>query len=130
MRIKVIIPTLVITLIVGILIGQSVIAGGVTPGSQADPLVTKAFVENALNSQITQLQQQVAQLQSQANALQQQVVYLENQLGVKAPVQNPTRLQIPIHHPNTKQVAQLNLLLRPNPNKRYVILKKVINPNM
>lgn len=90
MRIKVIIPTLVITLIVGILIGQSVIAGGVTPGSQADPLVTKAFVENALNSQITQLQQQVAQLQSQANALQQQVVYLENQLGVKAPVQNPT----------------------------------------
>jgi len=88
LRTKVIIPALILTFIIGILIGQSVIAGGVTPGSQADPLVTKAFVENALNSQISQLQQQVAQLQAQANALQQQVAFLENQLGVKAPIQN------------------------------------------
>jgi outer membrane murein-binding lipoprotein Lpp len=98
MRIKIIIPTLVITFILGIVIGQSVIAGGVTPGSQADPLVTKAFVENTLNSQVMQLQQQVAQLQAKANTLQQQVEFLENQLGAKAPVQNqnpPTNIQTP-----------------------------------
>src|SRR5690554_3026282 len=105
MRTKIIIPILVLTLVVGIIIGQSVIAGGVTPGSQADPLVTKAFVENAMNSQINQLQQQVAQLQVEANNLQQQVTYLENQLGVKAPVQrNPIiENQLP---PETQIVSQ------------------------
>ena len=89
MRAKIIVPVLFLAIIIGVFIGQSVFAGGVVPGSQADPLVTKAFVESALNSQLTQLQQQVAQLQSEANSLRQQVAFLESKIGEKAPVQPP-----------------------------------------
>lgn len=88
MRVKIVLPVLILTFIVGIFIGQSVIAGGVTPGSEADPLVTKAFVESALNSQLLQLERQVAQLQHEANNLKQQVAFLEGKIGVKAPVQS------------------------------------------
>ncbi|KJS81354.1 MAG: hypothetical protein JM58_17160 [Peptococcaceae bacterium BICA1-8] len=89
MRAKIIVPVLFLAIIIGVFIGQSVFAGGAVPGSQADPLVTKAFVESALNSQLTQLQQQVAQLQSEANSLRQQVTFLESKIGAKAPEQPP-----------------------------------------
>lgn len=79
---------LLITLMIGVLIGNSVLAGGASPGSKEDPLVTKGFVENTLNSQLAQLQQQVAALQAEATTLKQQVAFLENQLGTKAPVDN------------------------------------------
>lgn len=90
MRARIIVPILILTLIIGIFIGQSVMAGGAIPGSQTDPLVTKGFVENTLNTQILQLQQQVTQLQAEANNLRQQVVFLEDKIGVKAPVQPET----------------------------------------
>jgi DNA-binding protein H-NS len=89
MRKKIVLPILLLSFIIGIFVGQSVFAGGVTPGSEGDPLVTKAFVESALNSQLSQLQQQVAQLQNEANNLRQQVAFLENKIGTKAPIQSP-----------------------------------------
>ncbi|MFZ7101401.1 MAG: SH3 domain-containing protein [Peptococcaceae bacterium] len=92
-RVKVFIPILMIALIAGILIGNSVLAGGPSPGSKEDPLVTKAFVESTLSNQVSQLQQQVVQLQAEADTLRQQVAFLEDKVGAKAPVQSQQPVQ-------------------------------------
>jgi len=132
MRTRVIIPILLLTFIIGILIGQSVMAGGVTPGSQADPLVTKAFVENALNSQLMQLQQQVTQLQAEANNLRQQVAFLESKIGVKAPVQTPppaTNNQQPpgtqiVSKPDSGETAPQPNPITPQPKQKVAYVKE------
>jgi len=118
MRARIIVPILIFTLIIGIFIGQSVMAGGVTPGSQADPLVTKAFVEKAFNSQLLQLQQQVSQLQAEANNLRQQVAFLEGKIGVKAPVQKQPSLTNEQLPPETQIVSKPNSgdEVKPQPN--------------
>lgn len=105
MRKKIVLPILLLSFILGIFVGQSVFAGGITPGSEGDPLVTKAFVESALNSQLSQLQQQVAQLQNEADNLRQQVAFLESKLGVKAPIQTST--------PNTNNNSQSGTVTPP-----------------
>jgi TolA-binding protein len=121
MRTKVFIPILIITLIIGILLGNSVFAGGATPGSKDDPLVTKAFVESALNTQLSQLQQQVNQLQAEANTLRQQVAFLESKIGEKSPIQSQKQQPQTNNDNNAGKESQSQIQTQPQPQPKQKV---------
>ncbi|MFZ5945122.1 MAG: SH3 domain-containing protein [Bacillota bacterium] len=121
-RAKIFIPILFVTLIVGVFIGNSVLAGGAAPGSKDDPLVTKAYVENSMNSQLSMLQQQVVQLQAEANTLRQQVAFLESKVGQKAPVQTQ-----PQANPVTPQQQQQQQPPQTQPKQKVAYVQQSNN---
>lgn len=130
MRARFVFPILLLALIMGVFVGQTVTAGGVTPGSQSDPLVTKAFVETTFNSQLSRLEQQVAQLQTEANNLRQQVAYLEGKAGVKAPIQPEQPNNQP--PPGTQIVSQPQVQkpeVTPIPKQRVAYVKESNSSN-
>jgi len=137
MRVKILAPVLILALIIGVFIGQSVFAGGTEPGSQADPLVTKAFVESALNSQLLQLQQQVGQLQSEANNLRQQVAFLESKIGEKTPVTPPFTNNNPqepgtqiVSGPQPNEENQEHKPVAPQPKQRVAYVMESSNSDV
>lgn len=69
------------SVIVGFTLGKMVIADSPVPGSESDPVVTKGYVENALQERITELEKNVAELTVQAQALQSTINQLQAKIG-------------------------------------------------
>jgi len=80
MRIRnIIIGGAILSVAVGFIIGKTVVADSPTPGSSADPVVSKSYVDKALQDRVKELEAQVAELTVQSQALQNTI----NELQVK-----------------------------------------------
>ncbi|WP_366923768.1 hypothetical protein MFMK1_000681 [Metallumcola ferriviriculae] len=71
----------VVMLPTGFLMGTAVQAGSPSPGSQADPLVSKAYVRYAVDNKIIDLQQQVQAAQQRINELNDNIAALEEMVS-------------------------------------------------
>lgn len=54
----------------GFIIGRQVQASALPPGSQADPLVAKSYLEEQLEAKVKELEAEIARLTERANRLQ------------------------------------------------------------
>lgn len=81
---------------------QSVQAVGPEPGSNQDPLVTKSYVDNYLNSRTQELQGQLAAINRQINTIEAKIAALEGR-PAPAPVPAPGPTQpLPSPSPDTE----------------------------
>ncbi|CEP68452.1 Copper amine oxidase-like, N-terminal [Moorella glycerini] len=82
--------------------GRSVQAGGPEPGSNQDPLVTKSYVDNYIDSRTRELQgqldninKQIAELEARITALEQRPV-IKLTIGSKTAYVGSTAKQLPV----------------------------------
>jgi len=75
----------ILSIVVGFVLGKTVIADSPTPGSSADPVVSKSYVDKALQDRVKELETQVAELTVQSQALQNTINELQAKAG-KTPV--------------------------------------------
>ncbi|NLW06651.1 MAG: hypothetical protein GX039_01510, partial [Clostridia bacterium] len=80
---------------------QAVQAGGAEPGSSQDPLVTKSYVDNYVQSRSRELQDQLAALTRQINALEARLAALEGQAPKPLPQPGPSPAPGPAPAPGT-----------------------------
>lgn len=69
------------SVIVGFTLGKMVIADSPVPGSESDPVVSKSYVDKALQERITELEKNVAELTVQAQSLQSTINQLQAKIG-------------------------------------------------
>jgi TolA-binding protein len=82
MRLRgVIVVGAVLSITVGFIVGKTVIANSPVPGSSEDPVVSKSYVDKALEQRVGALEEEVAQLAIQAEALQGTINQLQNKVG-------------------------------------------------
>lgn len=55
------------------------------PGSGADPLVTRSYVDTAVNEKIKALEQEISSLQAKVNQLKEQVSHQQKSVGTPSP---------------------------------------------
>jgi hypothetical protein len=70
--------------------GRSVQAGGPEPGSSQDPLVTKSYVDNYINSRVRELQGQLDNINRQIAELEARVTALEQRPVIKLTIGSKT----------------------------------------
>lgn len=75
----------IVSLAIGFMVGKTVNADAPDPGSSSDPLVSKSYVDAAMETRITELEEQVAELTVQAQALQTTINELQTKVTGKAP---------------------------------------------
>jgi len=71
----------VLSITVGFVVGKTVIANSPVPGSSEDPVVSKSYVDKALEQRVGALEEEVAQLAIQAEALQGTINQLQSKIG-------------------------------------------------
>lgn len=71
----------ILSVIAGFAIGKTVIANSPAPGSSADPVVSKSYVDKALQDKIAALETAVAELTVQAQALQTTINELQDKIN-------------------------------------------------
>jgi len=82
---------------------QAVQAGGPEPGSSQDPLVTRSYVENYLNSRTQELLGQLASINQQIDALEAKIAGLEERPApAPAPDPDPDPFPAPAPSPDTE----------------------------
>lgn len=69
-------------MVIGFLIGSAVYAGGGEPGSAADPLVARSYVDEHMASYVANLEKKVAELSSRALQLEAALAQLQKQVGL------------------------------------------------
>ncbi len=67
---------------IGFLIGSAVYAGGREPGSAADPLVARSYVDEHMASYVADLEKKVAELSARALQLENALAQLQKQVGL------------------------------------------------
>jgi uncharacterized protein YgiM (DUF1202 family) len=65
------------SIVVGFTLGKIVIADSPVPGSKSDPVVSKSYVEKALQKRVADLENEVAELTAQAQSLQSTINELQ-----------------------------------------------------
>ncbi len=60
----------ILSITVGFVLGRTVVANSPAPGSNADPVVSKSYVDKAMQDRVGDLEKKVAELMVQAQALQ------------------------------------------------------------
>ena len=126
----------ILSVIAGFTIGKTVTADAPVPGSSADPVVSKSYVDKALQDKVNELEKAVAELTVQAQALQNMINELQNKVnktggstsGTTTPSQStPTA---PDNSPvgKTAYIIQTNTYvnLRSGPSTDAGIIKKVL----
>jgi hypothetical protein len=71
----------ILSILVGFLVGKTVDAGAPEPGSSADPVVSKSYVDQALEERVGELELEVAEITVQAQALQTTINELQDKLN-------------------------------------------------
>lgn len=82
MRIRtIIIGGAIISIVVGFTLSKTVVANSPTPGSSEDPVVSKSYVDKAVQDRIQELESKVAELTVQSQALQNTINDLQAKIG-------------------------------------------------
>lgn len=90
MRVRnIIIGGAILSIVVGFILGKTVIADSPAPGSSADPVVSKSYVDKALQDRVKELETQVAELTVQSQTLQLTINELQAKVG-KTPSRTTT----------------------------------------
>lgn len=90
MRIRtIIIGGAILSIVVGFVLGKTVIAESPAPGSSADPVVSKSYVDKAMGDRVKELETQVAELTVQSQALQNTINELQAKVS-KTPIKTTT----------------------------------------
>jgi len=71
----------ILSIIVGFVLSQTVVADAPKAGSSADPVVSKSYVDKAIEDKIKELENKVVELTVQAEALQSTVNALQDKLN-------------------------------------------------
>lgn len=71
----------ILSILVGFIVGKTVDAGAPEPGSSADPVVSKSYVDQAMEERVGELEKEVAELTVQAQALQTTINELQDKLN-------------------------------------------------
>lgn len=71
----------ILSIVVGFIVGKTVIADSPAPGSNEDPVVSKSYVDKALAERVGDLEKEVAELTVQAEALQGTINELQGKLA-------------------------------------------------
>jgi uncharacterized protein YgiM (DUF1202 family) len=88
MRIRnIIIGGAILSVILGFTLGRTVVANSPAPGSEADPVVSKSYVDKALQERVDELEAEVAELTVRSQALQDTINELQAKIN-KTPVKN------------------------------------------
>lgn len=69
-------------MVIGFLIASAVYAGGGEPGSAADPLVARSYVDEHMASYVAGLEKKVAELSARALQLETALAQLQKQVGL------------------------------------------------
>jgi TolA-binding protein len=69
------------SIIVGFTLGKIVTADAPAPGSKEDPVVSKSYVDKALEERMTELENSVAELTVQAQSLQKTINQLQTRIN-------------------------------------------------
>ncbi|PKM90739.1 MAG: hypothetical protein CVU87_01270 [Firmicutes bacterium HGW-Firmicutes-12] len=80
----------ILSIIVGFVVGKTVDAGAPEPGSSADPVVSKSYVDKALEERVGELELEVAEITVQAQALQTTINELQDKLNKSGIKTTPT----------------------------------------
>lgn len=86
---NIIIGGAILSIVVGFTLGKTLLADSPAPGSSDDPVVSKSYVDKALQERITDLEKQVAELSVQAQALQTTINELQSKVN-KIPSTKPS----------------------------------------
>lgn len=71
----------ILSIVAGFVIGKTVSADSPAPGSSADPVVSKSYVDKAVEERIAKLENDVAELTVKAQALQNTINELQNKIN-------------------------------------------------
>lgn len=80
----------VLSIALGFALGKTVIADSPAPGSEADPVVSKSYVDNAVQERIAALEREVAELSVQSQALQNTINELQAKINKTSPGKTTT----------------------------------------
>lgn len=80
----------VISVIAGYVFGKTVNADAPNPGSSSDPVVSKSYVDKAMEERMADLEKQVAELSVQSQALQTMINELQDKLNKSGGKTTPT----------------------------------------
>lgn len=80
----------VISIIAGYVFGKTVNADAPNPGSSSDPVVSKSYVDKAMEERMVDLEKQVAELSVQSQALQTMINELQDKLNKSGGKTTPT----------------------------------------
>lgn len=67
----------VLSIAAGFILGKTLLADAPAPGSNADPVVSKSYVDNAVQQRLAELEKAVAELSVQSQALQNTINELQ-----------------------------------------------------
>lgn len=82
MRIRtIIIGGAIVSIIAGFALSKTVVANSPTPGSSEDPVVSKSYVDQAVQGQIKELESKIAELTVQSQALQSTINDLQTKIN-------------------------------------------------
>ncbi|WP_162007922.1 SH3 domain-containing protein [Heliorestis convoluta] len=84
----------------GFILGQMVIASAVTPGSSADPLISRSYLNRILGEQTTEIHSRIDAIDQKVDVLHQN---LEKSTGQKIDVKNP--VGTPLTNPTQAEEA-------------------------
>lgn len=80
----------VLSILAGYGLGKTVLADSPAPGSSADPVVSKSYVDKAVQDRISELEKTVAELSVQAQALQNTINDLQAKVNKTTPAKTTT----------------------------------------
>jgi hypothetical protein len=108
----------VIGVAAGFFVASRVMAGGTAPGSAADPLVSKSYVDEQVATYIAGLNQKISDLTAQEAQLEQSLAQVQGQQGISQsqPAQTSAPQQLYIKTGN----SQINL--RQGPGTNYALM--------
>lgn len=75
----------VLSIATGFILGKTLLADAPAPGSNADPVVSKSYVDNAVQQRIADLEKTVAELSVQSQALQNTINELQAKVNKTTP---------------------------------------------
>ncbi|MBZ4654052.1 MAG: putative N-acetylmuramoyl-L-alanine amidase [Peptococcaceae bacterium] len=117
MRLRnIIIGGALLSIVVGFTLGKTVVADSPAPGSSADPVVSKSYVDKALQDRIKELETAVADLTVKSQALQTAL----NELQAKV---NKTPVRTTPATPGTSTPSTPTTPATPPPNNTSVVGK-------
>ncbi|MFY9174114.1 MAG: SH3 domain-containing protein [Peptococcia bacterium] len=124
MRIRtIIIGGAIISIIAGFALSKTVVANSPTPGSSEDPVVSKSYVDQAVQDRVQELEKKVAELTVQSQALQSTINDLQAKINkgtTTKPSTGTTKPSTGTTNPGTTNPGTSN----PNPTQGDSVIGK------
>lgn len=115
----------VLSILVGFSLGKIVMAESPAPGSSSDPVVSKSYVDKAMEERMQELEKKVAELTVQAQALQTTINELQTKVNKGTTVKPSTGTTTPTTptQPTNNTTTVVGKTAYISPNNTYVNLR-------